>query len=135
MKVHTINDEPNDGRSVRNGCYRDEGRLHVTDVRRTRLVRRVERAVPLDLLRMVLLMNLLPCFRVNDEETLAGLFDGNRVLAREAVTVGLILIGLTILLGLRGQDSCSFRVEGIPVKEPSSKHCASPHHETLTGER
>ena len=80
-------------------------------------MRRIERSIPLYLLGVILMMNFLPRPRVNNEQALPGFFDRNRVLAREMVTVEFFLTSSAILLGFRGQDSCNFRIEGIPVKE------------------
>ena len=80
-------------------------------------MRRIERSIPLYLLGVILMMNFLPRPRVNNEQALPGFFDRNRVLARKMVTVEFFLTSLAILLGFRGQDSCNFRIEGIPVKE------------------
>ena len=65
---------------------------------------------------MVLLVNLLPRLRMNSEQALPSFFDGNRVLSREMVTVGLVLISLAISLRFRSQNSCNLRLKGIPEK-------------------
>ena len=67
---------------------------------------------------MVLLVDFFPSLRVNSEQALPGFFNGNGVLGRETITIELVLTSSTVLLGFRSQDSCDFRLKGIPAEEP-----------------
>jgi hypothetical protein len=58
--------------------------------------RRVGRSIPLNLFFVVLVVDLSPCLRVNGEQALSGFFDGNRMLTRETIAIGLLWISLTV---------------------------------------
>jgi hypothetical protein len=46
-------------------------------------------------------MNFFPRLRMNSEQALSGFFDGNGVLSRETITIGIVLIDLTVLFRFR----------------------------------
>jgi hypothetical protein len=62
-------------------------------------------------------VNLSPCLRVDNEQAPSGIFDGNRMFARETVAVGFLWISLTIPLWFPSKNSCNLRIKGVPVME------------------